>query len=124
MNLLLDTQSFLWFESGDSRLSETAKKNISDSSNTKFLSIASYWEIAIKNSIDKLELHVSFDELLSLPGYTIIHISPEHLKMLRSLPYHHRDPFDRMIIAQSLCENISAVSSDLQFDLYGVKRIW
>jgi PIN domain nuclease of toxin-antitoxin system len=124
MNLLLDTQAFLWFESGDSRLSSAAKQIIQDPTNIKFISLATYWEIAIKDSLGKLELHISFDDLFDLKGYTHLHIGGEHLKALRILPMLHRDPFDRLLIAQALAEQFSVVGSDSQFDLYGVKRIW
>ena len=124
MNLLLDTQAFLWFEAGDSRLSATARQAITNKLNVKFISLASYWEIAIKNSLGKLDLQVPFDDLLNLQGYSHLQISGEHLKALRKMPLHHRDPFDRLIIAQALHENFDVVSSDTQFDVYGIKRIW
>jgi PIN domain nuclease of toxin-antitoxin system len=124
MNLLLDTQAFLWFEVGDSRLSPIAVQAIKNPLNIKFISLASFWEIAIKNSIGKLELHVPFDDLFNLKGYSHLYISGEHLKVLRNIPLYHRDPFDRLIIAQALHEKFSVVGSDSHFDLYGVKRIW
>ncbi len=95
MNMLLDTQAFLWFESGDSRLSDSAKQTILNPDNIKFISMASFWEIAIKHSLGKLKLHITFTELLSLKGYSHLHISGEHLRFLNDMTYHHRDPFDR-----------------------------
>jgi len=124
MNLLLDTQAFLWFESGDSRLTTLARQAIQDPANTKFISLATYWEIAIKDSLGKLELRVSFDDLFDLKGYSRLDIIGEHLKVLRTLPMLHRDPFDRLLIAQALSEGFDVVGSDSQFDLYGVKKMW
>jgi PIN domain nuclease of toxin-antitoxin system len=124
MDLLVDTQAFLWFENGDARLSQVAKDAISNPSNRKFLSIASFWEIAIKDSLGKLQLKMHFDELLLLNGYEHLQISTNHLSYLRTLPNYHRDPFDRILIAQTLHEQISIISSDNQFDVYGVKRVW
>jgi PIN domain nuclease of toxin-antitoxin system len=124
MNLLLDTQAFLWFESGDLRLSAAARQTIQDPANTKFISMATYWEIAIKDSLGKLELHISFDDLFDLKGYSHLHISAGHLIKLRTLPMLHRDPFDRLLIAQALTEQFKVVSSDAQFDAYGIERIW
>ncbi len=124
MNLLLDTQAFLWFESGDYRLSVVAKQAITSQDNIMFISIASLWEIAIKYSIGKLELHIEFNELTSLQGYFHLPVSKEHLEIITELPFHHRDPFDRLLIAQSIHENFSIISADANFDLYGVKRIW
>lgn len=124
MNLLLDTQAFLWFESGDQRMTLVARQAILNPDNIKFISMASFWEVTIKNSLGKLELHIPFDDLLNLTGYSHLHISGEHLKLLRSLPFHHRDPFDRMLISQALHENLIIISADKQFDLYGIKRIW
>ena len=124
MNLLLDTQAFLWYESGDQRITTAARQTILNPDNIKFISISSFWEIVIKNSLGKLDLHVSIDELLRLTGYSHLHITGQHLKMLQSLPFHHRDPFDRMLISQALHENLVTIGADKQFDLYGVKRVW
>jgi len=124
MNLLLDTQAFLWFESGDKRITATVKQAITEPVNVKFISMAVFWEIAIKNSLGKLELHIPFDDLLMLNGYTHLHITGSHLKAVRALPYHHRDPFDRLLIAQAMQESFAIISADKQFDSYGIKRIW
>ncbi len=124
MDLLLDTQAFLWFENGDERITAAAKQSILNPKSVKFVSMASFWEIAIKNSLGKLQLSVSFEELLEISGYLHLPIGSEHLKLLRLLPYHHGDPFDRLIIAQALHENLTVISSDGQFDNYGVRRIW
>ncbi len=124
MHVLVDTQALLWFEAGDRRLSSIAKSAISDRDNIKTISMASLWEIAIKLSIGKLELDVTFDDILSLSGYQHLAVESAHLRVVRNLPLHHRDPFDRLIIAQASHLHLPIVSSDEQFDSYGVKRIW
>ena len=124
MHVLVDTQALLWFEAGDRRLSSIARSTISDSDNIKSVSMASLWEIAIKLSIGKLELDVSFDDILALSGYRHLAIESAHLRTVQNLPLHHRDPFDRLIIAQGMHLELPIVSSDEQFDSYGVKRIW
>src|SRR5438105_11815586 len=106
MSILLDTNAFLWFITDNSLLSESNGNYIENFSNTIYLSIASIWEIAIKFSIGKLESTLSsfeivFDEI-EKNGIELLAISNDHLRLVSSLPFHHRDPFDRLIIAQSL----------------------
>jgi PIN domain nuclease of toxin-antitoxin system len=127
MNLLLDTHSFLWFIDDNPKLSTTAQKLL-ESDADLLLSTASLWEIAIKVSLGKLILplpfrpfvqqHIIQNEIELLP------IQPEHLEHLLTLPFHHRDPFDRLLAAQSLVEKTSLVSVDTIFDAYGVNRAW
>ena len=124
MKLLLDTHVFLWYEAADPKLTNKAKTAIQNPKNKKFLSIASFWEIVIKNSIGKLQLHTSFETLYSLTGYQNLNISFSHLEKLRKLEYHHKDPFDRLIIAQALVEKMQVVSIDENFDKYEIQRIW
>lgn len=128
MNLLLDTHSFLWFIGGSPNLSLTARTLIEDSSNQPFLSIASLWEMAIKLSIGKLNLAHPFEILIpqqmELNGVKPINIEISHLIIVSSLPFHHRDPFDRLLIAQAIVENISIISADSSFDAYTVQRLW
>jgi PIN domain nuclease of toxin-antitoxin system len=105
MNLLLDTHTFIWFLEGSDRLSINALEAIESEENTSFISIATLWEIAVKVSIGKLEMQVSFDELNTLAwenGIEILPIQFAHTKKISQLPFHHKDPFDRMIIAQSI----------------------
>ncbi|MBI1299982.1 PIN domain-containing protein [bacterium] len=127
MNLLLDTQSLLWFVLEDTRLSKMARESIVAASMV-FVSPASYWEIAIKISLGKYELPKPFEEYweeqMNINGFTILPIAVSHAAKLVHLPFHHRDPFDRLIIAQAQVEEIPVVSSDLQFDLYAIERIW
>ena len=128
MRLLLDTHIFLWFIGGDERLSETARSLIEDDQNQVYLSVASLWEMAIKISLGKLSLARPYETLipeqidqnqLELMGITL-----PHTTVVVSLPYHHRDPFDRMIIAQALTEQLTLVSGDPVFDLYEIDRVW
>lgn len=127
MNLLLDTQSLLWFVLEDTRLSKIARESIVAASMV-FVSPASYWEIAIKISLGKYALPKPFEEYweeqMNINGFTILPIAVAHAAKLVHLPFHHRDPFDRLIIAQAQVEEIPVVSSDLQFDLYAIERIW
>lgn len=128
MSLLLDTQALLWFVLDDSRLSETARESIVAADGMVFVSPASLWEIAIKISLDKYALPVPFaafwDEQLLINDFTLLPISVEHTARVVDLPYHHRDPFDRLIIAQSLGEKLPVVSSDELFANYDIERIW
>jgi PIN domain nuclease of toxin-antitoxin system len=128
MKLLLDTHTFLWFIGGSSNLSNTAINLIDNRSNLRFLSIASLWEISIKVSIGKLKLALDFTDLVTreIHGNAIelLGISPEHLDELTKLPFHHKDPFDRLIIVQSLVGNMTLVSKDKAFQSYPVTIIW
>jgi PIN domain nuclease of toxin-antitoxin system len=128
VTFLLDTHTLLWFLNGDSHLSTKAQALIEDSTNERLISIASLWEMAIKVSIGKLEQDISFTNLVSGPlknnAINILPITPAHLDALASLPHHHRDPFDRLIIAQSIVEQIPIISRDITFNTYPVERIW
>lgn len=128
MRLLLDTHTFLWFFVGDNTLSQTARTLIEDESNEKFFSIASLWEIAIKVSIGKLTLTAPFDDIfpdqLANNGIDVLSITPAHTSAITTLPFHHRDPFDRLLIAQATVEQMEMVSVDAAFDDYPVKRLW
>ncbi len=128
MRGLLDTHSFLWFVTDDPQLSATALAFIVDPNNEILVSPASYWEIAIKVSIGKYPMTVPFDQFFSegIEGneFEIIPIEIRHAFVLATLPLHHKDPFDRMMISQAIAERIPVVSIDQVFDTYGVKRIW
>ena len=128
MRLLLDTHTFLWFINGDENLSQRSKILIQESDNEVFISIATLWEITIKTSLGKLELSQPFDLLipreLTNNEFTQLPITIEHLIKLGSLPFHHRDPFDRLLIAQSLYEQMPLISKDSEFDDYELERIW
>jgi PIN domain nuclease of toxin-antitoxin system len=128
MRLLLDTQALIWFLEDDSRLSKTARVMVEDTGNDKTMSMASGWEMAIKVALEKLKLPIPFKELfparLETFGFLILPIQPKHLHAVLDLPRHHGDPFDRLIIAQALSEDFTVVSSDSDFDAYGVRRLW
>ncbi len=128
MNLLLDTHTFLWFIAGDASLSKSARSGIEDLNNNRYLSVASLWEIAIKVSAGKLELDEPFETLipdqLVENRIELLGISIAHLASVSSLPFHHRDPFDRLIAAQANVEQLTLVSIDDVFDAYGVTRLW
>ena len=128
MRILLDSQAFLWFTLGDPQLSAAARALIEDPGNQKLVSPATYWEIAIKVSINKLALNQPFEAFLDRGirqnGFDILPIEPRHAAAVVTLPFHHKDPFDRMLIAQSLVEGIPVVGADVLFDQYGVTRLW
>lgn len=128
MKHLLDTNALLWFLAGDDRLSDTAQQLIDDTSNETFLSIVSLWEIAIKVRLGKLDLDRPFEQVfperLHFNRIEILDITVDSLIKLTNLPYHHRDPFDRMIIAQGLVEGFPIISVDTGYDAYGVDREW
>ncbi len=124
---LLDTHTFLWFIEGDKKLSAKAKKLIEAGSSNNFISIASLWEIAIKLSLKKLELKASFSviaELIANNGFTILPITFEDTLLVSQLPFYHSDPFDRIIISQSITNHLTLLSKDKQFDNYNIKRVW
>jgi len=128
MRYLLDTSSFLWYVSDVHRLSAFARDRLTDPDSTIHLSLASILEIAIKFKIGKLTLPVPFDDFvdMTIHNYSlrILYIRIPHLRRLARLPLHHRDPFDRLLIAQSQVENLPILTSDAAFDQYAVQRIW
>jgi len=128
MRLLLDTNALLWFVMESPHLTETGRTVIADPGNRKVVSLASLWEIAIKYSLGKLDLKMPLNQFIPThlpPGKVqLLQIEVAHLLTVTSLPHYHRDPFDRLLIAQALTENIPLVSNDDRFDPYGVERIW
>jgi PIN domain nuclease of toxin-antitoxin system len=128
MKLILDTHSFLYFIEGSPRLSTPARALIEDLNNDKLISKASLWEMAIKVSIGKLTLAHSFEILIPQQiadnGFDLLNIEMEHVCVVANLPFHHRDPFDRLLIAQSMAEDFPIVSNDTKFDEYHIQRLW
>jgi PIN domain nuclease of toxin-antitoxin system len=128
MNILLDTHAFLWFVWDDAQLSQTAKGAITDPVNRKLVSVASIWEIAIKVSLQKLDLGMPYlpfmRSQLAINLFEILPLTLEHGAEVSRLPFHHRDPFDRLMIAQAMWEQIPIVSADPAFDAYSITRIW
>jgi PIN domain nuclease of toxin-antitoxin system len=127
MRILLDTHVLLWFSLNDSHLSREWMEMIQDARNEKFISIASVWELAIKSGLGKLRLEAPFKEFVNRNvtenGMGILHTTIEHFAEVQHLPHHHRDPFDRLIIAQSIVEHIGIITADPQFEKYNVELI-
>ena len=128
MRLLLDTHALLWFLLNDRQLSANSKSIIADSSNDVLVSPVSYWEIAVKINLGKYLLDQPFAEFIEQEftknEFSILPITLQHAAIVCTLPFHHRDPFDRLLIAQAMAENIPVLSNDAMFDKYSVKRLW
>jgi PIN domain nuclease of toxin-antitoxin system len=128
MNYLLDTHTLLWIVTDDKQLSRKVKKLFLDDKNEIFFSIASLWEISIKVSLGRLELGQRLGDFCSrhIIGNKIrlLDIKLEHFEILETLAFHHRDPFDRLIICQSIVEKVPVLSNDKVFSKYSITRIW
>lgn len=127
MRALLDTHAWLWWLEGVPTLGPQALQVMQDPSTEVYFSVASAWELAIKLSLGKLVLAQEFGWVLRQLGphrVQSLGIGPEHCERVRTLPYHHRDPFDRMLVAQALCEGLTLLSKDTGLDAYGAPRIW
>jgi PIN domain nuclease of toxin-antitoxin system len=128
MKILLDTHAFLWIITDLPNLSKKAKKTFLDEDNEIMLSMASIWEMGIKVSLKKLTLSQSFNKFIPLQlqqnSIETLDINFRHINEIIKLPFHHRDPFDRLIIAQALVEDIPVISNDKHFDSYNIERIW
>lgn len=128
MILLLDTHTFIWYVTDNSRLSNQVLELINDENNEILLSIASLWEIAIKQNLGKLSFNQPFEvfitQQLNLNDFRLLDIKISHVAVVATLPLHHRDPFDRILIAQALAENIPILSADKIFDAYPIRRLW
>jgi PIN domain nuclease of toxin-antitoxin system len=124
LKLLLDTHAALWFLSGDERLSESARRHLTDETNRVLLSAAVVWEIAIKSSLGKLAVPEQYLSLLLDAGVQPLAVSVAHAAGVEHLPPHHRDPFDRMLVSQVTIEGGALVSRDEALRPYGVTLIW
>ncbi len=127
MNLLLDTHALLWLLEGDENLSKIAKKEIQNPENTCFLSSVSLWEVAIKISIGKMKMKSDFKNLPQMiweNGIEMLPIEFNHYIEILTLPFHHKDPFDRIIIAQAIQEKMPVISCDGNFPTYNIEIIW
>lgn len=125
-NLLIDTQSFIWFVDNNHKLPVSIRNVMEDEKNNLFVSIASLWEIVIKSSIGKLNLGWNIPEIINgvaKNGFSILQIVPQHLITLHGLEYYHRDPFDRIIISQGITEKMQVVTSDSEFSNYKVNLL-
>lgn len=125
MNLLLDTQALLWWKEGSRKLGRRARRGIEADATTVRVSAASAWEIAIKLRIGRLHLREPLDAWLpgrlEQEGFLMLSVTVEHAVAVASLPDHHQDPFDRMLIAQARIEALTIVTSDTAFDAYDVR---
>ena len=128
MRVLLDSHALIWYVDHDHLVPPIAYATIANPANELLVSAATIWEVAIKVGTGKLTLAGPYrpwiTKAISDLGATILPISVEYADYQAGLPFHHRDPFDRLLIAQSLVENIPVVSRDSQFDAYGIVRIW
>jgi PIN domain nuclease of toxin-antitoxin system len=120
LKLLLDTHAFLWYCAGDAQLSGRAKAAIETGNNNRFLSIASLIEIAIKISLGRLSLSMPYQDFVA-DGVdrlqcSILHLTPAHLEKLSVLPFHHRDPFDRLLVAQAMLDDLDVLSIDKELE--------
>jgi PIN domain nuclease of toxin-antitoxin system len=128
LKILLDTNIFIWINSSPEQITGRALALLSDTNNVLFLSMASIWEMQIKTQLGKLKLNASIPELLEVQqrdnDLQILGISLNHIWSLAALPSHHRDPFDRMLIAQAIVEDLALISSDTALDAYPIERFW
>jgi PIN domain nuclease of toxin-antitoxin system len=127
MNFLVDTHVLIWFITDDIKLPIKTKQIIENKENSLYVSIASYWEIAIKNSIGRLDLNSDLEAIFKVieeSGFETLPLTTSHILQNSTLEFHHQDPFDRIIIAQSLVENMTIITKDRQFEKYNVPIIW
>jgi PIN domain nuclease of toxin-antitoxin system len=128
MNVLLDTHAFLWAVTDDPRLTAAARAMFADSSNNLFLSVVSMWEIVLKAHSGKLKLKGSaarfFADQLARNSLSALDVSPRHVLRAAELPRLHRDPFDRLLVAQAQVENLLLLTADTQIRRYAVQVIW
>ena len=128
MIFLLDTHVFIWYTTDNDRLNQRIRSLIDDGDNDILVSMASVWEMAIKYSRGMLSFQHPFMEFirqqLTINRMELLPIKLEHLEVVARLPFHHRDPFDRLIIAQSISEEIPLLSVDGIFNAYGITRFW
>lgn len=128
MRLLIDTHTLIWAMDDPSKLSEPAAASLQDPANDLLLSAATVWEMAIKISQGKLKLSLSYrmwmEKAISDLELAILPVTVEYAEQQSKLPTHHKDPFDRLIIAQAILESVPVVCDDTAFDSYGIARIW
>jgi len=127
MDILLDTHTLIWFLNGDNKLSNKVKISIEDPNNFKVVSVASIWEISIKISLDKFRFPKGFNSFLQLvdeSGFEILPITFEHTIVLSTLEFIHRDPFDRMLVAQCIADEFVIATKDDNIKKYSIKTIW
>jgi PIN domain nuclease of toxin-antitoxin system len=128
MKVLLDTHAFLWLITGDDRLSKNARQTFLNTENSLFFSAVSLWEICIKKSLGKISLKdgwfQTIQEEMKINTIQWLPIEMTHCAEVTELPFHHRDPFDRMLIAQAIVEEMKLMSRDSPLSNYAIERIW
>jgi PIN domain nuclease of toxin-antitoxin system len=127
MRYLIDTHILIWYLDGNKRLPDKIKQIINDEDNTVIVSVVSLWEFSIKLKLGKLDVDLTLQEIqthLLKTNYTLINISFDHLKELLVMPHHHGDPFDHLLIAQAISEDLTIISADKHFAAYPAKVIW
>jgi PIN domain nuclease of toxin-antitoxin system len=128
MRVLIDTHVFLWWVEGSRVLPAKARAIVTNRENECLLSVASAWELAIKASLGKLRLASPVQryivEHMAANAFVLLNIKIAHVGLVETLPQHHGDPFDRLLIAQALAEDLPVITADPMFDRYGVKRVW
>jgi PIN domain nuclease of toxin-antitoxin system len=128
VKLLLDTHAFLWWIEGTPAVGRRARVAVSNPDNEVLFSLASCWELAIKLSLGKLRLAESLDrfipEQLRVNGFSLLEVQLRHVVRVADLPFRHRDPFDRLLVAQALEDDLTVVSADRVFRKYGVAVLW
>jgi PIN domain nuclease of toxin-antitoxin system len=124
LKLLLDTHAALWFLRGDERLSQGARRHLTDETNRVLLSAVVVWEVAIKRSLGKLVVPDEYLTLLLDGGVQALAVSIDHADAVEQLPWHHRDPFDRLLVAQASVEDAALVTGDEKLGAYGVPIVW
>ncbi|MEH1970784.1 type II toxin-antitoxin system VapC family toxin [Nostoc sp.] len=128
MQVLLDTHTLIWFFQGHQSFSDKMRLLIEDQNNEKLISIVSVWEMSIKQGIGKLSFSLPIktfiEQQLALNDLNLLNINLDHIDVITSLPLQHRDPFDRILIAQAMVEKIAIISVDTAFDAYSITRLW
>jgi PIN domain nuclease of toxin-antitoxin system len=124
LRLLIDSNAFLWWSESSTKLGNAARQAITDPANEVSISIAALWEIVIKTSLRKLTVPADIETMVLSQGFSILPISFDHLRRIEALARIHKDPFDRMMIAQALAEGIPIATADRRFAAYGVQIVW
>lgn len=128
MRLLIDSHSLVWAVDNPAQLSAAATTELQDPANELIISAATVWEISIKAGMGKLTLSSAYrawmNRAITYLGLTILPITVEYAAAQAALPWHHRDPFDRLLVAESLTDGVPVVSADAHLDVYGITRIW
>lgn len=123
MRLLLDTHAFIWWSDADPRMSAAMRETVREADEV-FVSIASAWEIAIKVSLGKLVFDETFGAALTISHFEPLAIEVRHTEEIKTLPLHHRDPFDRMLVAQGKVEGLTLVTGDRRLEPYDIPFLW